>query len=59
MPVEVGSWGFTSNSLNKAYGTLGVTGAKTRSATSNNAEAAEKGRVMGAGECHLDAVSPR
>ncbi len=42
MPVEVGSRGFASHSLSKAYGTLGITGANRRRAIGNNAEAAEK-----------------
>lgn len=32
MSVEVGSLGFASHSLSKAYGTLGITGAKRRRA---------------------------
>ncbi len=42
MPVEVGSRGFASHSLSKAYGTLGITGANRRRAIGNNVEAAEK-----------------
>ena len=42
MPVEVGSRGFASHSLNKAYGTLGITSANRRRAIGNNMEAAEK-----------------
>lgn len=42
MPVEVGSRGFASHSLNKAYGTLGITGVNRRRAIGNNVEAAEK-----------------
>ncbi|KAK0146299.1 hypothetical protein N1851_014401 [Merluccius polli] len=42
MPVEVGSPGFASHSLSKAYGTLGITGANRRRAIGNNVEAAEK-----------------
>ena len=42
MPVEVGSRGFASHSLSKAYGTLGIAGANRRRAMSNNVEAAEK-----------------
>ena len=42
MPVEVGSLGFASYSLSKAYGTLGITGANRKRAINNNAEAAEK-----------------
>ncbi len=42
MPVEVGSRGFASHSLSKAYGTLGITGANRRRAIGNTVEAAEK-----------------
>ncbi len=42
MAVEVGSRGFASHSLSKAYGTLGITGANQRRAIGNNVEAAEK-----------------
>ncbi len=36
MPVEVGSQGFASHSLSKAYGTLSVTGPSRRQAVNNN-----------------------
>ncbi len=42
MPVEVGCQGFASYSLNKAYGTLGITGSSRRRAISSNVEAAER-----------------
>ncbi|RXN04375.1 reverse transcriptase [Labeo rohita] len=42
MPVEVGSRGFASHTLSKAYGTLGITGVNRRRAISNNVEAVEK-----------------
>lgn len=42
MPVEVGSRGFASHSLSKAYSTLGIIGANQRIAIKNTAEAAEK-----------------
>ena len=42
MPVEVGSRGFASHSLSKAYGALGIKGANRSRAINNNAEAAEK-----------------
>ena len=42
MPVEVGSRGFASHSLIKAYGTMGITGANQRRAIGNNVEATEK-----------------
>ncbi len=42
MPVEVGSRGFASHSLSKAYSMLDITGANLRRAIGNNMEAAEK-----------------
>ncbi len=57
MPVEVGSRGFASHSLSKAYGMLDIAGANRRRAIGNNMEAAEKvsrrlwlkrGRAVGA-----------
>lgn len=42
MPVEVGSQGFASHSLSKAYRTLGITGAWRRRAINNNVEVAER-----------------
>ncbi len=63
MTVEVGSRGFASHSLSKAYGTLGITGANRRRAIGNNVVGSrksvqmavvEEGRAVGAVECHLD-----
>jgi len=42
MPVEVGSQGFAGHTLSKAYGTLGITGARRRTAISNSVEVAER-----------------
>lgn len=42
MPVEEVCRRFAGNSLRKAYGTLGITGASWRRAISNSMEAAER-----------------
>ncbi len=42
MLVEVGSRGFASHYLSKAYSTLGITGANRIRAIGNNLEATEK-----------------
>lgn len=41
MPVEAGCSGFLSY-LNKAYGTMGITGSSRRRAISSNIETAER-----------------
>lgn len=42
MPVEVGSQGVAGHFLSKAYGTLGITGARRRRAINNNIEVVDR-----------------